>query len=187
MKEKAFESQHCSLHFRSSLKSQRLRGEILPSKYIQDLLEVVNLELFGRGQLARELNFKGVEGVLINFQLCGAKKIVSLNKKFRHKNKITDVLSFPIYQSLRRGRGDKNLSTFLDLGDIIVCHEIAIRQAREFMISYPEEIIHLFIHGLLHLLGYDHEQTSREEKIMFEHEARLVKAVYRRIRKWKKA
>ena len=82
--------------------------------------------------------------------------------------KLTDVLSFPVYETLR-----SNSESFIEpgpvvhLGDIFICREVALRQAKEFKITFEEEFLHLFIHGFLHLCGYDHEMSKEEEELMF--------------------
>jgi probable rRNA maturation factor len=53
-----------------------------------------------------------------------------------------------------------------DLGDIFICYPVTIKQAKEKKISLEKEICFLFLHGLLHLLGYDHEKEN-DKKIMF--------------------
>ncbi len=72
----------------------------------------------------------------------------SLNSQFRHKNKPTNVLSFP-------GDQAHNL-----LGDIALGYETCAREARDQKIVFEHHIKHLIIHGLLHLLGYDHIEIS---------------------------
>ncbi len=124
-------------------------------------------KLFGKDQLAE-----------ISLVFCGVKKIRSLNRQYRHKDNITDVLSFPIYSSLRKGHKEFVPQGLINLGDIFICKEVAAKQAREFNISLEREIIHLFIHGLLHLYGYDHEIGEKEEKLMFSLEEKLVKKTF---------
>ncbi len=77
-----------------------------------------------------------------------------LNQSFRKKNKPTDVLSF---QPL-----DSN-----SMGELVFCPEVLVRQAKKQKHSLSHEFAYMFIHGLLHLLDYDHEISEKEEKIMF--------------------
>lgn len=83
-------------------------------------------------------------------------EIQNLNKLFRKINKSTDVLSFPAYTAT-----NKNY-----LGDIVVSVQTAKIQAKKGKISLENELLKLFIHGYLHLLGYDHKK-SKEAKLMF--------------------
>lgn len=99
----------------------------------------------------------------ISLLICGDEKIKKINQEFRNKNKVTDVLSFPAHENLRKS---KNSTDDLFLGDLAICHQQTKRQAKEFKISYFDEFIHLFFHGVIHLLGYDHEISLKEEKLM---------------------
>ncbi len=85
--------------------------------------------------------------------------IQNLNRDYRGKDKPTDVLSFSFLES-----DPTNKSS---LGQIIISLETAEHQAAELGQSLEEELRFLFTHGLLHLLGYDHE-TPAEEKVMLE-------------------
>ncbi len=124
-----------------------------------------------------------VEFIELNLVLCGKDKIKSLNSTHRSKQQITDVLSFPVHDDLREATRNPLFPGPLELGDLFICREVAAKQAREFSITYEQEIYHLFIHGFLHLLGYDHERSQKEEKLMFLLEDKLVKAVYSRLKK----
>jgi probable rRNA maturation factor len=93
--------------------------------------------------------------------------IRELNRKFRDKDKPTDVLSFPM--------GDEVAGRYL-LGDIVISYETASRQATLMGHTVEEEIRRLLIHGFVHLLGYDHEINPEEEKRFFEKE-RYIEAI----------
>ncbi len=84
-------------------------------------------------------------------------RITALNWKFRHVNKPTDVLSFPAQPSPREPELEER-----ELGDIVISVETACRQAIAQGHSLDTEIGILMIHGLLHLLGYDHEGDHGE-------------------------
>lgn len=136
--------------------------------------------------LTKNPHFAGVKEVSMTMTLCGKTKIRTLNKQYRQKDYVTDVLSFPIYDNLRpdkRPKG-KNLSQ-MDLGDLVICKEKALSQAREFEITYEQEVVHLAVHGFLHLIGFDHEISAKEEKIMEAHESELVGQVYKILKKKK--
>ena len=129
----------------------------------------------------------GVSQVEIELTLCGSHKIKSLNLNYRNKPKITDVLSFPVYESLRNNSGSfTEPGPVVHLGDIFICREVALRQAREFKITFEEEVLHLFIHGFLHLCGYDHEISEEEEELMFDLEEKLLEKISKKLRKLKK-
>ncbi len=99
----------------------------------------------------------------VSLLICGDKKIRKLNHEFRNKDKATDVLSFPSQEGLRKMSADEDV---VFLGDLAISVPTARRQAKEFNISVWDEFIHLYFHGLLHLMGYDHDISAIEEKLM---------------------
>jgi probable rRNA maturation factor len=111
----------------------------------------------------------------LNLLLCGDQRIKTINREFRKKDKVTDVLSFPAQSSLR---DLKNIDWIqpgeLSLGDLVISLPQAQRQARQFKLRLEEEVVHLYFHGFLHLLGYDHELSAKEEKMMEALEAKLL-------------
>lgn len=109
---------------------------------------------------------RSVESVELALTLCGTKRIRSLNKRYRGKDKSTDVLSFPLYENLRQKVQKQRLWSPTALGDIVVSLPTAKRQAKNFELPLECEIMYLFIHGFLHLLGFDHEKSLKEEKLM---------------------
>jgi len=107
----------------------------------------------------RALEVLGLSKVELSIALVSDAQIKRLNKRYRNKDKPTDVLSFPI--------GEK-VEDWLILGDIVISVDTAKRQARELGHSLEEELKRLLVHGLVHLLGYDHELGGEEEKKFFE-------------------
>lgn len=105
--------------------------------------------------------------------LVGDKAMRSLNRHYRGKDRTTDVLSFP----LREGRFSGIQAHVL--GDIVLSLPAAARQAKAAGDPCRSEIERLLVHGYLHLLGYDHEQSSGEARRMEERERRLRKALQR--------
>ncbi len=93
-----------------------------------------------------------------------------LNKEWRKKDKATDVLSFPQYtvEELRGlpERLDSLANAKWSLGDIIISIETAQRQADSLGTSLEDEVARLFIHGIVHLFGYDHEISEKEARRM---------------------
>ena len=89
-------------------------------------------------------------------------EIQKLNRHYRGKNKPTDVLSFP----LQEGDPQHLNRDIAALGDIVISVETAKRQASKFGKTFEEELQFLLIHGFLHILGYDHEKSKKEEKRM---------------------
>ena len=77
-------------------------------------------------------------------------RIQALNREFRHKDKPTNVLSFPMY-----GFGEGAM-----LGDIVLAFETITREAKEQGKDFQHHLTHLIVHGFLHLLGYDHQNDE---------------------------
>ncbi|TMA55844.1 MAG: rRNA maturation RNase YbeY [Deltaproteobacteria bacterium] len=97
-------------------------------------------------------------------------EIHDLNRRYRGKDRPTDVLSFPLADALQPSL----------LGEVVISVETAARQAQRRGHSLPEELQTLLIHGVLHLLGYDHE-VSRSEAIRMHRKEREVRAVLARV------
>lgn len=81
--------------------------------------------------------------------------IQQLNAQYRQKNRPTDILSFS-------GASEE------ELGELVLCGEILSLQAREHDMTLKQELGYMLIHGVLHLLGYDHETSTLEAKKMFD-------------------
>lgn len=100
-------------------------------------------------------------------------EIRSLNKAYRQKDSVTDVLSFPL--TSEDGTMEINAETgFVLLGDIVISIETAVKQANIYGHSLSREIGFLTVHSMLHLLGYDHEKSSLDERIMREKEESVL-------------
>ena len=82
-------------------------------------------------------------------------KIRELNKRFRGKDKATDVLAFPM--------GEEGI-----IGDIAISTETARKNAKKFGVTYPAEMKRLLVHGVLHLLGYDHGKVMRDAEKIYQ-------------------
>ncbi len=103
----------------------------------------------------------------ICLSFCTEPEIKDLNRNFRNKDSITDVLSFN-FQELQ------DTGEIQPLGDIIICTTRAQEQAWELGYTLRRELIFLFAHGVLHLLGYDHETEEDAEK-MFNLQKQVIK------------
>jgi probable rRNA maturation factor len=110
----------------------------------------------------------------LSISFVGDAAIRRLNKEHRGKNRPTDVLSFPLYNPLEVRRKN-NVEGERLLGDIIVSVDTAVRQAAEYGATLTHEIERLLIHGLLHLMGYDHEKPGERRRM--EAEERRLAAV----------
>jgi len=99
-----------------------------------------------------------------------------LNKKFRNKNKSTDVLSFPSEK-----RVDIKKSTYI--GDIVVSYEFINKPKILNSLEFKNKVTKIFIHGFLHLLGYDHIKLKDFKKMLVE-EKKIYKAIKTKIVKF---
>jgi len=113
-----------------------------------------------------------------------------LNKRYRGKDKPTDVLSFPqieIGKGRGRGKGEKNTREYSlpsplpipVLGDVVISLETAKRQAKERGHPFIREVLILLTHGILHLLGYDHEGDRKKGVEMRRKEKEIIKIYHR--------
>ena len=109
------------------------------------------------------------ENISVTFLLTSNKKIKELNFKYRKKNKPTNVLAFPM-QSLY-------MNKYL-LGDIVLANQTLLKEATEQSITKYDHLCKITIHGMLHLLGYDHK-TEKQFKQMTKYE----KLIYNSIKK----
>ena len=102
-------------------------------------------------------------------------KIKELNKIYRHKNKVTDVLSFSATEGQKvRGKAEEGGGY---LGEIFICYEQMLKQAKKYGHGPDEELTLLFVHGLLHLLGYD-DQTDTANLKMMRVQNKILKIIY---------
>ena len=115
--------------------------------------------------------------VSLTILLSNNKNIKKLNKKFRNKNKSTDVLSFPSEKKI-------NIKKSPYIGDIIVSYEFMNKPKTLSSLEFKSKVTKIFIHGFLHLLGYDHiklkdfkEMLIEEEKIYQKKKKKIVKLV----------
>lgn len=97
-------------------------------------------------------------------------RIRTLNREFRNVDRVTDVLTFPAWE------GEISLSADGYLGDIMICYDRAKEQAEEFGHSLRRELSFLAVHGVLHLLGYDH-MTEADEKRMREKQTAILEGI----------
>ena len=106
--------------------------------------------------------------VSLSLLLSNNKNIKKLNKHFRKKNKSTDILSFPFNKKTK-------ISKNTYLGDIIISYNYLDKPKSQDLGSFKQKTIKIFIHGFLHLLGFDHKKNKdyfkmlREENFIYKH------------------
>ncbi len=141
-------------------------------------------EEFFRGVLEQAIEYLGLNQsakggpagkVEIGLNLVTLERSQELNNQYRHKDKPTDVLSFPL--------DEHSLETYgiLPLGDIFICLEVAQKQAQEINIPLNQELARLTVHGLLHLLGHDHERSEADEKKMIDLQEEILQAIFKHL------
>lgn len=131
-----------------------------------DLIEKIYLYMLKQEDLSEKAE--------VSLVLTDNEEIKLLNKEYRNIDSATDVLSFPIYEveELELLKNKESEEEIL-LGDIVVSMEKVTEQSEDYGHSFQRELMYLFVHGMLHLLGHDHleedekkEMRSREEEIL---------------------
>lgn len=126
------------------------------------MIEVNNLttnkvdERFLKELAKKILEAENKKTVELSIALVGQGRIRELNKKYRKKNKVTDVLAFQ-YDNHK-------------VGEVVICLREVKKNAKKYNSTFKKELARVLIHGILHLLGYDHEKSEAKAKKMREKE-----------------
>lgn len=134
-------------------------------EWMEDLLNVA----------ARKLSVQ--DNAEVSITVVSNEKIKEINRDYRDKDKVTDVISFAIEddeQELFKEFDLEGVKIPRDLGDIFISYDKAVEQAEEFGHSVERELGFLMVHGFLHLNGYDH-MTDEDEKKMFSLQEEILK------------
>jgi len=105
--------------------------------------------------------------------LTNNKKIKKLNKKFKKKDKSTDILSFPFHENFK-------ISKKKYIGDVIISYNFIDKPRSQNLRIFEKKLIKIFIHGFLHLLGFDHKKNTDYKK-MLKVEEQIYKSVISKI------
>lgn len=108
------------------------------------------------------------EDVEISMLIVEDEAIQAMNKAYRSKDQVTDVLSFPMFEA------DEEIVAGDLLGDIVIAAPRASEQALEYGHSFEREMCFLTVHSMLHLLGYDHELSEEDETLMVEKQEKIL-------------
>ena len=106
--------------------------------------------------------------ISLSLLLSNDKKIKILNKKFRNKNKSTDILSFPFNKKIKFAKK-------MYLGDIIISYNYLNKPKSQDLVLFKQKTTKIFIHGFLHLLGFNHIKNKdyfkmlKEENLIYKH------------------
>lgn len=128
---------------------QRMPGQAVIDKMIQS------------AEICVQTEGLDIDRVEISLSFVTDEEIRELNKLYRKVDKVTDVLSFPQYEDLNKIPREGSIC----IGDVVICTDQALLQADEFGHSPEREIIYLFVHSVLHLLGYDHMNSEEKEQM----------------------
>mgnify|MGYP001255976083 CR=1 FL=1 len=116
----------------------------------------------------KKYNFSN-KRIYLSLLLSNNKNIKKLNSNFRNKNKATDILSFPFEKKIK-------VSKQIYLGDIIISYNFIDRPKAQKIKFFKKKLIKIFIHGFLHLLGFDHKKSENYKKMLKE-ENRIYQSV----------
>jgi len=127
----------------------------LSRKFVQEQVEQISKILSKKRIRNKTILKKNLVVVFVD-----QTEMKKLNLQFRGKNKVTDILSFDGDIDKRGKRST--------LGELVLCAPQILKQAKEHKLTFEEELIYMLLHGVLHLLGYDHEKSKSEAKLMFQ-------------------
>lgn len=136
---------------------------------LQSLLETVAQTTFDKQQIKADAE--------VGLTIVDDEEIARLNDEYRGIDEPTDVLSFPMLDEVEIERLKTAPDSFYErpllLGDVVISAKAAARQAEEYGHDLRRELAYLFVHGLLHLLGYDHDEPAARSKMRLAEEAVL--------------
>jgi len=165
----------------------------IDEKFFQKTAQVVLEKIFKREKLASRPELKSQLGdkIEISLAVVGDGRMRRLNKMYRGKNRVTDVLAFshrsvlPYLVKAFPPVGKKTEVEFVGppdgierLGEVVICYPRAKKQAKRMGHSLEKELTLLFTHGLLHLLGYDHEKDIKEAEEMRKLEEEILSDLF---------
>ena len=136
----------------------------IPRKFIEQWMQATCAQL---GRELKKSSYKKALGLETVVVFVTQAQIQGLNKTYRQKNKATDILSFD-------GDGEETL------GELVLCGELVESQAKAHGLSTQQELGYLLIHGLLHLLGFEHENGGPQAKEMMALQDRVFEKLWPR-------
>ncbi len=127
--------------------------ERIPRQWIENCLDFFVQILSRKNRIPKSIKNQLIHKELV-LVFIEKNKMIGMNKNFRNKNKVTDVLSF--------SSDDGEC-----LGELIFCLQKIKQQSKDHHMSYKNELAYVLLHGLLHLLGFDHEKNKVQANQMF--------------------
>ena len=110
--------------------------------------------------------FAEIKHIMIDVNFVNKNTMIEYNNNFRHINNITNVLSFANNVIIKNGCDTDIDIVFISLGEMVLCCEKILEEAQEYNKTFIQRYTHIFIHSILHLLGYDH--IDEKERIKME-------------------
>lgn len=135
----------------------------------------VNIKFYIK-EFGSVLKFLKLSEKYISIAFVNSDEMKKINSNYRGKNKPTDVLSFPNIFINKKWKGGKFKEE--DLGEIIFCYDVIKKQAKENKKTIANETIFMFVHGVLHLLGYEDEKSEKEYKDMEKKQQEVMNKLY---------
>ena len=149
---------------------------------ISDLFEIAANEAV-KLEYKEDLEKSGLSPEDINAEvsvtIVDDEEIRELNRDYRGNDKVTDVLSFPQFEThddIFSDLSEDEEGAVTLLGDVVICYDQALRQAEEYGTGVKRELTYLFVHSICHLFGYDHEDEE-ERRVMRSMEERILEQV----------
>jgi rRNA maturation RNase YbeY len=140
--------------------------------HMQSQVRRLTFDQAGLNRLARTiLSDVGEGSAELGIMFVGDQRMRGLNRRYRGKDRTTDVLAFATREAL--------YSSAELLGDVVIAVPTAARQAKQGQRSLDEELMVLLVHGILHLCGYDHERSEKEARRMNRRERMILRSLVR--------
>ena len=136
------------------------------------IINTTNHEDIDFNELDRVIKFAckhlKVNNPMLNIVIVDKERIQEINREYRNKDAVTDVISFAFEEV-----DDVEYDNIRFLGEIYICYDRCVEQAKVYGHSIKREFCYLAVHGLLHLLGYDH-MTEEDKKVMRAEEENIL-------------
>jgi probable rRNA maturation factor len=129
------------------------------------------------GRLQKLLDCVLETPVSVAIRFCDTEEMRQTNLQFRKKNKPTDVLSFPASRDFPHNNAG------VSLGDVLVCVPVCLAQAQKAQVSLSQELERMLVHGITHLLGFDHERSSMAQSLQETFELEMRKQLVKHLGK----
>jgi probable rRNA maturation factor len=131
---------------------------------VNNLTKIAISRSFLRGVAKKVLMGENRKEETLSIAVVDKKEMEELNSRYRNKQEPTDVLSFDLSCEFLESK------KVMGLGEVVICPEKIRENAEKFNIDFKKELTKVLIHGILHLLGYDHEKSEADAKKMRERE-----------------